>query len=392
MAKRKILWHRIIFLLIIIAVVGYFLVHVLFFRSTETYPADYGELERSDTVESVLFRHEIVVTSEIAGDIKYLVEEGERVDYHQKIIELTKQADQTSEDVAALPPLEREEISQEMVKQQLEQLMQTLLVDIEQEQYREIARLKKEYLDTLSYYDKLGDGFGVSENPEIVAGVLAESNDTRWLLSPVSGIVSYEMDGYEHVKSLYHIDYQSLFDDSVGIKSLEHSYASVGEPLLKIVDYSSYYLIAKVNNEQLGNYKVGAHVQVVYHEKSVQGEVMDVFVQQQLPLVAIVLNEPIDSFYKNRAISCRLVSEQMKGLLVDAGSIIERDGVVGVYIVNQSDMVEFVPIKIISSNEQQSMIQYQQFYNKSLGIVRTVVYGDQIIKNPQLYQPGDFVK
>ena len=229
-------------------------------------------------------------------------------------------------------------------------------------------------------------------------------------MSQGGGIVSYYVDGFENKinteNALYYrkSDLEELSQDKVVALGTS---TTADYPIFKLIDHTSWYLIAYVSKDKASNYVVGRSVDVIFtkaSDTSIEEESepeeddeideSDTYGSVEMKIVAaeeegnsvrLVLES--DRFFsclcELRVAACRIVSASVRGLLVETGSIIEEDGRPGVYVKRKTGKYVFVPINILGSNGKTTVVSDMYFYDEEGVWMSTIDPFDDILKNPE---------
>lgn len=229
------------------------------------------------------------------------------------------------------------------------------------------------------YLDKL-DGFeGLSE----------EYN------SPISGVFSLTIDGYEdyftreNMEKIKRETVESLSYDSV---NLERNSVIKGEPVYKISMDDNWFVLCWVDDETAETYSEGEKVTLEFSGGTVDAEVYKLKKEDDDYRVIFYIDTYYEAFCESRAEDMSIVISDNEGLIVDNKCIIEKDGVQGVYVKNKNGDYTFTRIKVISSNEDQSVIEDSTFIDSEGNQVYTVDVYDEVLRHPASALEDDLEK
>ena len=227
------------------------------------------------------------------------------------------------------------------------------------------------------------------------------------------GVISYFVDGYEtkfipeNVENYTYSDLKNVTQDQV--VSLGTTVTS-GYPLFKIVDTTKWYLITFVPKKNIGNYKEGRTLDVVFtkakitsveeetevvaEEESAEINELDTYgsvemkinsVTEQGDSAKIVLESSrfFSGLGELRAAECRIISASVRGLMIENDSIVELDGVTGVFRKNKKQKYDFIPVKILGQTDKMAVIADNYFYDSEGVSTKTVDPFDDILRDPE---------
>lgn len=305
----------------------------------ETYIAEYGELSVYDDTEGFVIRSERVYASALSGNVERMAKEGDLIRIGDAPASVSESA-----------PVEPDE-------------KQTAL---------------KERLN--------GD-------VTIIPG--------NWIEK--GGIVSFYADGYENKitpESALDKD-QSFFEkiDANNVIALPADNIYIEYPVFKIIDSSKWYIAAFVPKDSAARYEAGDTVYVDFDavpsddadavkRRSLIDDCLEMTVyeaSQSGGKIKIILET--DKYYEHmgeyRRKNIRLISSQTKGIIIEADSVTEKDGVKGVYLVDKKGKYVFTPIRIIAYDGEKYAVADSYFYDKDGNRVNTLDPFDDVLRNPK---------
>ena len=243
------------------------------------------------------------------------------------------------------------------------------------------------------------------------------------------GLVSYLYDGLE---DKYTPDNMSeLTPDALeppkdeegnstySLKSCAESSVTAGSPLYKIIDSHAWYLVTWTDEESALEYEEGSRVTIefddeektqlrflVYYNQAEReaaeaeyeedeaeetaetseeaGEgTGDAEAAQEPELKQVIFS--CDRFYANedklRFGTARVISRKVSGIVIDTSSIVEEDGVRGVYVKNKYNDYVFTRISVIEEVRDKTVVESRTFYDPETDeMVSTVRNYDSVKK------------
>lgn len=204
--------------------------------------------------------------------------------------------------------------------------------------------------------------------------------------SPISGIFSLEIDGYEDYFTFENMErvkketVEGLPYDAV---DLERNSVIKGEPIYKVSTDDVWYILCWVDKRAAESYVEGKDVTLELPEGEVEAEIHAIRQEGEFCRVIFYLNVYYEAFSESRAEDMSIVISDNEGLIVDNDCIIQKDGQQGVYVINKNGNHIFNRIKVIASNEEQSVIEDVTFYDEEGNQVYTVDVYDEVLKHPE---------
>lgn len=210
--------------------------------------------------------------------------------------------------------------------------------------------------------------------------------------SQQKGIVSYYYDGLEGVytpenmQTITEADLELTDEEKQTYAVRECSQGTVesGSPIFKIVDNKEWYLVCWLSAAEAEDIEAGRSSTVEFDDgKHLKMKVMQVNPQGQNRQLILSCNRYYEKFDSIRSGTCRLIKSSKSGIIVDSDSIVEEDGQKGVYVMSkQLDEASFVPVKVLLSHGDKTVVEKNYFINVEGQKVSTVENYDEILKKP----------
>ncbi|MDO4395509.1 MAG: HlyD family efflux transporter periplasmic adaptor subunit [Clostridia bacterium] len=202
------------------------------------------------------------------------------------------------------------------------------------------------------------------------------------------GVVCYYADGYESKlssKTMRKKDkefYSKLSQNSV--IALNRKDVNEGEPVFKIVDRTRWYLVCYVPKDHRERYDIGGEVTVELDGTELDATVCSIKREDDENRIILTTDHFYDEFGKLRVIkNVELITYDQRGLLVENKSITEKKGQQGVYVQDKVGKASFVPIKVIKSDGEMSLVCDTIFYDDKGNETYTVEIYDEVLRKPE---------
>lgn len=398
----------------------FFIFGYLFFRSVPSLFAFGSKVALPEKVvvedkietEAIIIKKENLYKTDGEGRLEILVEEGERIPVGTKIGQITllkdtstlnQELEEVDKKIEALTKTEMDsealKIDEEKIEQNIDSIIKNIQESISEGNYEKAEILK----DKLSIYDSKQKDLGGSntlisqslENLNKKREELASniSSNTINYFSKESGIVSFKIDGYE---DMYPYDYRNDYEYS-DFKKLNQEDKSLvgdgnvkaGEPIFKVIDNFEWYMIIKIENmKDINDYEEGNYILLTSSqiEDELEGRIMNIKKDGNKGLIICKFNTDFHNVYDKRCIDINLVKHKQDGYKIPRKSVVEEDGIIGVYVKEISGIIKFRPVEIlleendiayISCGDNNSNIKLEG----SDKLVRTVRQFDEILIN-----------
>jgi len=202
-----------------------------------------------------------------------------------------------------------------------------------------------------------------------------------------SGLVSYYYDGYEdklnsesfpQLKETFLEEYSS---GSNGEKEAASSKAEPGDVVFKIIDNKNWYLVCWLGEDEASAFEEGYTVKAGFDEREpVAMKVYSKTKQGEKYQIVLSCNRSYKDFDRYRVKDCKLITSSYNGIILETDSIVEKDGVKGVYVINKVGDAVFTPVSILSSYKGKTVVEKNYYYDSEGQYVETVESYDEILK------------
>lgn len=231
------------------------------------------------------------------------------------------------------------------------------------------------------------DGEIDSKFTDILRNLEGDSIKNPSYISQDEGVVSYYVDGYENKftpEKMENLSYDTVSKvESGNVISLTRDSVVRGEPVFKIVGNSKWYLLCYVDSTKADNYIVGNRITIGFEDEDIKGWVKSVNKQGTRLQVIVETNNYYEKYDRYRVAKVFLITSDKNGLIIENDSIAEENGQQGVYVQNKYKRYIFVPISVIATDGEKSVIEKSYFYNSEGVTVETVNTYDEILKSPK---------
>lgn len=201
------------------------------------------------------------------------------------------------------------------------------------------------------------------------------------------GIVSYYYDGYESKltsENIKELKESFIEEYSAGQKSEKEavsSNAEAGDVIFKIVDNGGWFLVCWLNEEDSEPFEEGKNIKAAFDDReAVSMSVYSKVKQGEKYQVVLSCNRSYEDFDRYRIKDCRLITSSYSGIILETDSIVEEDGVRGVYVINKLGKSVFTPVSILSSYKGKTVVEKNYYYDSEGQYVETVESYDEILK------------
>lgn len=348
----------------------------------KTYVVKTGTLEKSFSTDALVVKKETVINSPADGKLQMLVKPGERVrvstplfmiitDQNQKnaleseIAELESKKKQLEESIKSSLPMNVIYKSIDETTRKLKEAVNKGQFDKVKELKTVLSQLTKQKQNRLEL-----DANNVKALEQSIAQLKKKMSMVELLVNaPQAGIVSLDVDGLEGVltpERAMNISSSQLEQIKREIKNVEPTtFANVNEPVMKIVDnYSGYLIINIKNNEQLKKGK-SYDIEIEAYEKpeKIKAKLIDIHDNGAVGVFSV--DKDISELLNFRKINVTVFAETITGNVIPKASIVDSDGKKGVFIIEGGKRI-FHEIKVVETDESNAIVEGLKIGDKVL--------------------------
>ncbi len=309
-----------------------------------------GTLDVSNHFEGVIFRNEKVVYSEEAGNVRYVIAEGEKVKKDGTVYVLV------DEENLVTTTSEKEEVDNEIYnhaendaaisnnqgeRYNLDQEVKNHLEDFYNNRYEKstgyIYTLRSKLDSSVSNRTNLYTTEQENKNQELVA--LKEqletdlSNYQKGKASADSGVISYRMDGNETenvketIDALTYETYNKI-RKTAAVSTLGQSEISAGDPIYKVILNNEWYIVTYVDPKESEEYAEGKTYTINFD--GLGSKVLNFTLaskKEEGKRVQLIFNtsNQINDFLDNRTVKFSIGEKAVSGLKIPEQAIVEQN-------------------------------------------------------------------
>ncbi len=348
--------------------------------SHKTITAKLGTIEELVSSKAIIIKDELVYKSEIQGTVSLLKQEGEKVGRGIQVAKINRTegssySDELEEIDKQIEILKKASDNKEIFSEDKDKINENINTIIDELQN---SILSGNYSDALIYSDTLLMSI---DNQQLVTGqknLMSQSldnlierkneiiknmeNSNSISYAPKAGIISYELDGLEDIYSAKRIDEYEPSDfriiDVNKVDLTEKKKVKYGEPVYKVIDNFTWYIMTEVNVEDMDKLEEGKiiYIKINNDERKTISRIVKLVKEKDKYFMILKLTEYFHEYYRERYLDIHIVKSTYEGLIIPNESIADKDGIKGVYIKDISGIVKFRPIKILTSDNEHTIV------------------------------------
>ena len=366
MKKKK----RIIALIFIIPIITYisYAIYLLISHPTDTYIIKEGSLSQEETGLGYVIRNEVVLKGQNDGNGIYAIaSEGEKVAYNDPIFryysstekEMSKKLNEIDYQIQKLLEAENNKTSADI--KAIENQIESEIANINQlTNYQEINECKKN-VDTL-ISKKISFIKNITENNEIKQLIDQRNeyenqlkNVSEYITAPISGVVSYRVDGLEEKLTINNFDQiTEQYLEDLDLKT-EQIIATSNESG-KVIDNFKCYIAITMDSEQAMNAQIGDKVKLrVFDKQEIDATIKQINEEYDKRTIIFETNQMTDDLISHRKIEVNVIWWSANGLKVPNQALIEENGL-NYVIRNKAGTQNKILVKIKAQTDKFSLI------------------------------------
>lgn len=415
--ERKLNINRLRKLLIISILLYFILMSIPTFiaSNTKTVPVEKGTIVDSIETRGMILKDEMVYKAQTQGNVLFFESEGSKVGkdikaaeisnetykgYKSEIEEIDKEIEENNKKIASQQEILKKDIKKN--QEEIDEIVKQVQKNVAEQNYEEVKRLKDKLLIVSNKKEAISnEKTHISEQNNILMKKKSEVTNKMKQSSLVyysekSGIISNTLDGLEEKYSSKNVNKYTINDldekKIINETIKNNQEVKIGDPIFKIITDQTWYIMTKVENDDLGKIEKGSKisVEVDKHKCEIEGVVFKLDKSKKGNFIIIELDKYIHELYKKRYVNLKIIKEVQTGMQIPKKSIVDKDGQKGVYIKEISGVVKFRPINILSETENICIVE-SALEDQPLQIYDEVFAEGKKMKEGQIvnYKGGD---
>lgn len=393
-----------IVLLILIIFYALFLVAKLVKNPTDTFVVTKGKLTQEETVLGYIAREETVVKgANYKNGMVKIKDEGAKVAKDDSIFRYYSVGEEELKSKIAKLDVEMQQIMQneegafssdiKLLENQVEKELNAVY------EINSIQKIQEHTKNINSYIAKKAKISGeLSPSGSYLKQLLAQRQEyenqlianSEYIKAPVSGIVSYRVDGLEDVLKVEDFSkFNKEFFHNLDLKTGQT--VALSEEMGKIINNYQCYIIFNSKSNEAKNSKVGDTIKIRLQNSNVINATIENIINEEdkTKTITIKITKNIEDLISYRKISFDIIWWSEEGYKIPTEAIKEEDG--KSYIIrNRDGYYDKMLIKILKQNDEYCIVeQYSAEELKELGFTNTQIYNmknialyDEILLNP----------
>ena len=387
---------------VLVVIIGY----LIFSDGTRLEMVQHGEMEKSYSFEAIIIRDETVITSEKTGVLESMVQDNEMVRKNKHIASIYEsEIDDDAKNKLTHINNRIDEISKVntdssevvsgtyQVEAAIDDKVKEMRTAIENSDVDKIVNLENDF--SLLNDRKNTIKNGVEYTDEMLSALKKEKEKyekklggaKQDLFSPVSGVYSTNIDGYEQIVTPDAIGTMTPYDfESISKMNLSAKDNKEKGNVCKIIDTFSWSVAFVADESQIAKLKEGTGVYVRGEGSSADYKASISYIsapEKGRYLVIATSNVNCEWSMKDRFVRVDIIKNKYKGLKVPVNALRVVEGKTGVYTVVDG-IVHFKKVKVLYKDESYAIVEEN---NVSTGGL--LLYDEVVVTTRKKIKEGD---
>lgn len=388
--KKNTSKHRGRFFMIIYLLVLVLLLGTLYFfpwisnRMADVMVAEYGELNSSQEQTFYIVKDETIYVADQSGKAGYSFREGAIARRGVQVVDIKRDKNiQDTTDYSTFNSRVNSFMSGDTLLRKIDTDEKDRLVEAlkarEEKVRMQAKKLKLQLaIQSLEYAGSFRSKKSSGQTDYVSQAALSGDYTME-----TSGLISYEVDGYEAVLSPYTMKYLDRNEvKSIRKRSINLFDGTVtkGEPVFKVVNNREWYALAWTSRDESKCFQKGKVITLKLDSGDVRGTVYRVIRQGGDYLVILRFTTFCENLATLRKEKCTVVTSNDTGLLIRESFITEKEGDEGVYVISVTGEAVFTRINVITRDNGYVLVSSGSFRDTDGTVVNTVNVCDEIKK------------
>lgn len=407
MIKDKINKRKVLKTILLIIIVGVFVFYIsknvinLIKQPTDSFILSNGDLYLEENVEGYIIRDEVVIQGKnYENGMLKIKNEGERVAKGEAIFRYYSENEENIKDkieevekqIQENMPSNEEVMSSDIIS--LNEQIKTEIDNITKSS--ELQKIKEYKSEIQVYLDRKIQLIGQSDNvSDEIKKLIRQKQEyeneltknSEYINAPVSGEVSYRVDGLEDVLKTDDFSYLNKeFLDGLNLKT--GSIVPNSEEKGKIINNFECYIAVMSSSDEAKRARIGDKITIqLSNSEKIEAEVDYINIENDdSRLLVLKITNNIEKLNKYRKISFDIIWWDYTGLKVPNSAIIEENG--KTYIIRKrAENLEKILVKVMRKNENYAIIDnYNSDELKELGYTE-----DEISNMKKIYLHDEII-
>ena len=412
-AKKKKISSLYIFPALFLIIFCVYIFRYMFF-TVEKEIVKYDEMESSIAVEGIVVKTENIISLPGGVLTNNRINEGEKVSFGKKLMEINKsesadmniseKINQLDNRINEMQNANANTLAISNDKEKIENSIKMNITELKSlsksGNIERITEVKNNLASNL-YKKSLISGddgiFGKNLEDLVKEKSNLESiykNNITVIYAQASGIVSYDLDGYEQILNPVNISSFKVSKVKEVLASIKKKEVLADTKGVKIVDNFDWYITTIVNPNEIVGLKKTSKVQIRFKDsqaKPVNAEVYYISeAENKEAILTLKINEYVKDFYKKRLVNIDIIKNYFEGFKVPIQSIVTKENIKGVYIV-RNNMVKFIPIRVMTNDDKFAIIDNLEISDKSYDASKTIRVFDEVVTKVKYVRENQIV-
>jgi len=330
--------------------------------------AENGILEDVIKAEGIVVKDEKVYGASLDGSVLYYYEEGKKIKAGQLIADINTNADaaevngQITEIQSAIDHYEEND-EKSLTKENFTAYQNEIQLSILNNDLQNMYNIVGQVSNDISFYNNKYEGYSLTQLKEMKNSLMQSSSTHKVsCYSDRAGIISYKTDGLEDVykfENVMEMTPSSTVKREYSVRDKKDT-VQKNEAIYKIIKNFEYYIAATVDNEKAKLFEENKYIKVRLlsdgGQHLVWGYIKKINYGSEESVLILYFDDYFHKIYDRRYINLELITSVYEGLKIKNEALTEVDGLTGVYVRDASNIIKFLPVEILGSDDEYSVV------------------------------------
>ncbi|MFA9423319.1 MAG: HlyD family efflux transporter periplasmic adaptor subunit [Sedimentibacter sp.] len=388
--------------------------------SVDVLVAEDGNLENVIRADGIVFKDEEVYNATLDGSVSYYFDDGTKVKEGELVANLntntnSAQINKQIEEIQSAIDLKNNDseiantkiLSNEVLTSYENEIQASILNADLGNVYNLVGQVNNS--GSTIYSDDKYHGYDVPQLETMKKSLLSsESTNKVPYYSSEAGLITYKIDGLEDLYKFENVmdmtPSSTIKQDYTMIDKQQIQTVVKNDSIYKLIKNFEYYIVATVDNEKAKLFEENKYIKTRIISDGVQNEVWGYIKKinygSEESVLILYFDDYFYKVYDKRYVDLELITDVYEGLKISKKSLIEKDGLTGVYVEDASNIIKFFPVEILGQDDNDTIVSIGEYVGENerkqicIGEKKysTIKTFDKVILDPEKVYEGQIAE